>query len=85
VGEFVPGYEGTAWFGVGVPKNTPKEIVDKLNREINAGLADPKLKARLEELGGVPMSMTPADFGKFITDETEKWSKVVKFADLKVE
>jgi tripartite-type tricarboxylate transporter receptor subunit TctC len=85
VGEFVPGYEGTAWFGVGVPKNTPKEIVDKLNREINAGLADPKLKARLEELGGVPMSVTPADFGKFITDETEKWSKVVKFADLKVE
>ena len=85
VGEFVPGYEGTAWFGIGAPKNTPKEIVDELNREINAGLADPKLKARLEELGGVPMSMTPADFGKFITDETEKWGKVVKFADLKVE
>ena len=85
VGEFVPGYEGTAWFGIGAPKNTPKEIVDKLNQEINAGLADPKLKARLEELGGVPMSMTPADFGKFITDETEKWGKVVKFADLKVE
>jgi len=85
VGEFVPGYEGTAWFGIGAPKNTPKEIVDKLNQEINTGLADPKLKARLEELGGVPMSMTPADFGKFITDETEKWGKVVKFADLKVE
>jgi tripartite-type tricarboxylate transporter receptor subunit TctC len=85
VGEFVPGYEGTAWFGIGAPKNTPKEIVNELNREINAGLADPKLKARLEELGGVPMSMTPADFGKFITDETEKWGKVVKFADLKVE
>ncbi|MFY9786060.1 MAG: tripartite tricarboxylate transporter substrate binding protein, partial [Pseudolabrys sp.] len=75
VGEFVPGYEGTAWFGIGAPKNTPKEIVDKLNQEINAGLADPKLKARLEELGGVPMSMTPTDFGKFITDETEKWGK----------
>ena len=85
VGEFVPGYEGTASFGIGAPKNTPKEIVDKLNQEINTGLADPKLKARLEELGGVPMSMTPADFGKFITDETEKWGKVVKFADLKVE
>ena len=85
VGEFVPGYEGTAWFGIGAPKNTPKEIVDKLNQEINTGLADPKLKARLEELGGVPMSMTPTDFGKFITDETEKWGKVVKFADLKVE
>ena len=85
VGEFVPGYEGTAWFGIGAPKNTPKEIVDKLNQEINTGLADPKLNARLEELGGVPMSMTPADFGKFITDETEKWGKVVKFADLKVE
>jgi tripartite-type tricarboxylate transporter receptor subunit TctC len=64
---------------------TPKEIVNELNREINAGLADPKLKARLEELGGVPMSMTPADFGRFITDETEKWGKVVNFADLKVE
>ncbi|MGA8626049.1 MAG: tripartite tricarboxylate transporter substrate binding protein [Pseudolabrys sp.] len=85
VGEFVPGYEGAALFGNGAPKNTPKEIVDKLNQEINTGLADPKLKARLEELGGVPMSMTPTDFGKFITDETEKWGKVVKFADLKVE
>ena len=85
VGEFVPGFEGTAWFGIGAPKNTPKEIVDKLNQEINTGLADPKLKARLEELGGVPMAMTPADFGEFITDETEKWGKVVKFADLKVE
>jgi len=85
VGEFVPGYEGTAWFGIGAPKNTPKEIVDKLNQEINTGLADPKLKARLEELGGVPMAMTPADFAKFINDETEKWGKVVKFADLKVE
>ena len=85
VGEFVPGYEGTAWFGIGAPKNTPDEIVDKLNQEINAGLADPKLKARLEELGGVPMSMTPTEFGKFIADETEKWGKVVKFADIKAE
>ena len=84
VGEFVPGYEGNAWFGIGAPKNTPKEIVDKLNSEINAGLADPKLKARLVDLGGVPMSVTPAEFGKFIADETEKWGKVVKFAGLKV-
>ena len=85
VGESVPGYDGNAWFGIGAPKNTPKEIVDTLNKEINAGLADPKLKARLEELGGVPMSVTPAAFGKFIADETEKWGKVVKFANLKVE
>jgi len=84
VGEFVPGYEGNAWFGIGAPKNTPKEIVDKLNSEINAGLADPKLSARLIDLGGVPMLVTPAEFGKFIADETEKWAKVVKFAGLKV-
>jgi len=84
VGEFVPGYEGNAWFGIGAPKNTPKEIVDKLNSEINAGLADPKLSARLIDLGGVPMLVTPAEFGKFIADETEKWGKVVKFAGLKV-
>jgi tripartite-type tricarboxylate transporter receptor subunit TctC len=84
VGEFVPGYEGNAWFGIGAPKNTPKEIVDKLNSEINAGLANPKLSARLIDLGGVPMSVTPAEFGKFIADETEKWGKVVKFAGLKV-
>ena len=84
VGEFVPGYEGNAWFGIGAPKNTPKQIVDKLNSEINAGLADPKLSARLIDLGGVPMSVTPAEFGKFIADETEKWGKVVKFAGLKV-
>src|SRR5450755_1441694 len=85
VAESVPGYDGTAWFGIGAPKNTPKEIVDKLNKEINVGLADPKLKARLEELGGVPMSVTSAEFGKFIADQTEKWGKVVKFANLKVE
>jgi tripartite-type tricarboxylate transporter receptor subunit TctC len=84
VGESVPGYEGNAWFGIGAPKNTPKDIVDKLNRAINAGLADPKLNAQLIDLGGVPMSVTPAEFGKFIADETEKWAKVVKFAGLKV-
>jgi tripartite-type tricarboxylate transporter receptor subunit TctC len=84
IGETVPGYEGNAWFGIGAPKNTPKDIVDKLNSEINAGLADPKLSARLIDLGGLPMAVAPAEFGKFIADETEKWSKVVKFAGLKV-
>jgi tripartite-type tricarboxylate transporter receptor subunit TctC len=85
VAEFVPGYEASTWYGVGAPKATPAEIVDKLNREFNAGLADPKIKARLADLGGVPMPMTPPDFGKFIVDETEKWAKVVKFAGLKPE
>ena len=85
VGEFLSGYEATAWFGIGVPKNTPGGIVDKLNREINAGLADPKVKARLVDLGGVPMTMTPAEFGKHIVDETDKWAKVVKFANIKPE
>ena len=72
VGEFVPGYEASTWYGVGAPKNTPAEIVDKLNKEINAGLADPKLKARLADLGGTVLAGSPADFGKFIADETEK-------------
>src|SRR5262249_38239696 len=85
VGDFVPGYEASSWHGVGVPKNTPVEIVAKLNKEINAGLADPTLKARLADLGGVPMPMTPADFGQFIAAETEKWGKVGKFAGLKPE
>jgi tripartite-type tricarboxylate transporter receptor subunit TctC len=85
VGEFVPDYEASTWYGVGAPKATPAEIVDKLNREFNAGLADPKIKARLADLGGVPMPMTPPDFGKFIVDETEKWAKVVKFAGVKAD
>jgi tripartite-type tricarboxylate transporter receptor subunit TctC len=85
VSEFIPGYEASGWFGVGAPKGTPAEVVEKLNNEINAGLADAKLKARLSELGGVPMSMTPAEFSKHIADETEKWAKVVKFAGLKPE
>jgi tripartite-type tricarboxylate transporter receptor subunit TctC len=85
VGEFLPDYEASTWYGVGAPKATPAEIVDKLNREFNAGLADPKIKARLADLGGVPMPMTPPDFGKFLVDETEKWAKVVKFAGLKPE
>jgi tripartite-type tricarboxylate transporter receptor subunit TctC len=85
VGEFVPDYEASTWYGVGAPKATPTEIVDKLNREFNAGLADPKIKARLADLGGVPMPMTRPDCGQFIVDETEKWAKVVKFAGLKPE
>ena len=84
MGDFVPGYEASSWHGVGVPKDTPAEIIETLNKEINAGLADPKLKARMADLGGVPMPTTPAGFGKFIAEETEKWGKVVKFAGIKV-
>ena len=83
VSEFVPGYEASGFYGLGAPKNTPPEIIDKLNKEIKAGLDDPKLKARLADLGNVPLSMMPSDFGKVIADETEKWGKVVKFAGLK--
>jgi tripartite-type tricarboxylate transporter receptor subunit TctC len=85
VGEFVPGYEATAWFGIGVPKNTPAEIVDKLNREIDAGLTDPKFKAQLADLGGETFAGSPSDFSTFIAAETEKWAKVVKFAGIKPE
>jgi tripartite-type tricarboxylate transporter receptor subunit TctC len=85
VGEFVPGYEASQWYGIGAPKNTPPDVVAKLNQEINAALADPKMKARLADLGGVPTPMTPAEFGKLIADETEKWGKVVKSAGLKPE
>ena len=83
VGDFVPGYEASAWYGIGAPRNTPAEIVDKLNKEINAGLADPKIKARLADLGASLLAGSPADFGKLIADETEKWGKVVKFAGAK--
>ena len=85
VGDFVPGYEASAWYGIGAPKNTPAEIIDKLNKEINAALADPKMKARLADLGGTVLPGSPADFGKLIADETEKWAKVVKFAGIKPE
>ena len=85
VGEFVPGYEAIGWFGVGSPKNTPAKIIDTLNREINVGLADPTMKARIADLGGSPMPMTPIDFGKFIADETEKWRKVIQVANIKAE
>jgi tripartite-type tricarboxylate transporter receptor subunit TctC len=85
VGEFMPGYEGSGRYGVGAPKNTPVEIIDKLNREINASLADPKMQARFADLGVEPMPMTPAEFGKLIADETEKWGKVIRATNIKVE
>jgi tripartite-type tricarboxylate transporter receptor subunit TctC len=85
VGDTVPGYEASAWFGIGAPKGTPREIIEKLNKEVNAALADPKLKARLAELGGIMMPGTPEDFGKVIADETAKWEKVVKFSGASVE
>jgi tripartite-type tricarboxylate transporter receptor subunit TctC len=82
-GEFVPDYEASTWYGVGAPKSTPAEIVDKLNKEINAGLADPGLKARLADLGGDVLALSPAEFGKLIADETDKWAKVIKSAGIK--
>jgi tripartite-type tricarboxylate transporter receptor subunit TctC len=85
IGEFVPGYETSSWWGVGVPRNTPVEIIDKLNKEINAGLADPKLKARLADLGGTVLPGSPAEFGKFIAAETKKWAKVIKFSGAKAD
>jgi len=80
VSDFLPGYEASTWFGVGAPRNTPREIVDKLNSEINAALDDANVKARLAELGGTGLVLSPAGFGKLIADETEKWAKVVKFS-----
>jgi tripartite-type tricarboxylate transporter receptor subunit TctC len=81
----LPGYEASTWFGVGAPKATPAEIVDKLNKEINAGLADPKIKARLADLGGDVLVLSPADFGKYIADETEKWGNVIRALNIKAE
>src|SRR5262245_12304287 len=85
VGDFVPGYEASFWSGIGAPKNTPSEIIDKLNKEINAGLVDPKLKARLADLGGTVLPGSPADFGKLIADETEKWGNVIRALNIKAE
>jgi tripartite-type tricarboxylate transporter receptor subunit TctC len=85
VSEFVSGFEALGWFGVGAPKNTPAEIIDRLNQEINAGLADPKIKARLADLGGTVVPGSPADFGKFIAEDTEKWAKVIRAANIKPE
>ena len=85
VSEFLPGFDASVYYGIGAPKNTPADIVEKLNKEINAGLADPQLKARLIELGGMPLPGSSADFGKFLANETEKWAKVIKFANIKAE
>ena len=83
--DFLPGYEASVWYGVGAPRNTPAEIVDKLNNEINAALADPRMKAKLAELGGTVLPGSAADFGKLIAEETDKWGKVVKFAGIKAD
>jgi tripartite-type tricarboxylate transporter receptor subunit TctC len=85
VGEFLPGFEASVWFGIGAPRNTPPDIIEKLNKEINAALADPKLKARLAELGGTVLAASPTDFGKLITDETEKWGNVIRTLNIKAE
>jgi tripartite-type tricarboxylate transporter receptor subunit TctC len=83
INEFVPGFETSAWFGIGAPRNTPVEVIDKLNKEINAGLANSKIKVRLASLGGTVLALSPADFGKLIAEETEKWGKVIKSAGIK--
>jgi len=83
VGEFVPGYEASSWHGIAAPKKTPAAIVEKVNAEVNAVIADSMMKMRMAELGGVPMPMMPAEFAKFVADETEKWRKVVVFAGAK--
>jgi len=85
VSEFVPGYEASSWYGIGAPKGTPAEIVARLNQEVNAALADPKMKARLADLGGMLLPGSPADFGKFIAEETEKWARVVRVSGAKAE
>jgi tripartite-type tricarboxylate transporter receptor subunit TctC len=83
MGEFAPGYEATSWLGLGAPKSTPTEIVDRLNKEVNAGLTDPTLKARMESVGYSPFASSVAEFGKFIGDDTQKWSKVIRAANIK--
>jgi tripartite-type tricarboxylate transporter receptor subunit TctC len=85
VGEFLPGYEASFWFGLGVPKATPAEIVNKLNKEVNAALDDPKMNARLADLGGTPLPGSPVQFGKLIAEETEKWGKVIRATNIKAE
>jgi tripartite-type tricarboxylate transporter receptor subunit TctC len=85
VGEFVPGFEASQWIGIGAPKNTPKGIIDRLDHEINSGLADTSVKARIIDLGGTVLAGSPAEFGEYIADETKKWEKVIRFADIKPE
>src|SRR5205823_5030678 len=83
--DFIPGYEAYSWYGIGAPKDTPADIIDRLNKEINAGLVDPKIKARFADLGGMKLSGSPADFGKLIAEETEKWGKVIQAANIKTD
>jgi tripartite-type tricarboxylate transporter receptor subunit TctC len=85
VSDTVPGFEASAWYGIGAPKNTPIEVVDRLNKEINTALGDRRILARLSELGASPIAGSPADFGKLIADETEKWGKVIRAANIKPE
>jgi tripartite-type tricarboxylate transporter receptor subunit TctC len=85
VGEVLSGYEASIWFGIGAPKNTPTEIIEMLNKEVNAALGDPKMKARLTDLGGTALAGSPADFGTLIASETEKWGKVIRSANIKAE
>ena len=85
MGDFVPGYEASGFGGMGVPRNTPTEIIDRLNKELNAGLADSKIKARIEDLGGTVLGGSPEAFGTIISEATEKWAKVIKFAGIKAE
>jgi tripartite-type tricarboxylate transporter receptor subunit TctC len=85
LGEFVAGYEASIWLGIGAPKATPAEIVNELNKEVNAALDDPKMKARLADLGGTPLPGSPVQFGKLIAEETEKWGKVIRAANIKPE
>jgi tripartite-type tricarboxylate transporter receptor subunit TctC len=85
IAETLPGYEASIWYGISAPRGTPADIVAILNKSVAAGLADPKVKAKLAELGGIPMPMSPAEFGKLVADETEKWAKVVKFANISVD
>jgi tripartite-type tricarboxylate transporter receptor subunit TctC len=84
ISRFVPGYEASTWFGIGAPKKTPADIVDKLNTHVNACLDDPKMLARLADLGAIPMKTTPAEFGRFIAEQTEKWGKVIRGANIKL-
>ena len=85
VAEFLPGYEASGTGGLGVPRNTPLEIIDKLNREVNAGLANPKIRARIADLGNTPLALSPAEYGKLLAEETEKWAKVIRAANIKAE
>ena len=85
VDDFLPGYEASSWYGVGVPRGTPAAVIDKLNQEINSALADPRIQARLADIGGILIDGAPADFGKLIADETEKWGKVIRAANIKPE